>query len=119
MRDTLGRTGDELPNDLGDPLPGLSTERTATSEEVRMEYGPALADALTEGLVGVWRGPIPSVYGVHFINVREVAPSYVPPLDDIAPEVREHYLRGVREELRVRRMNELLDAYTVNVERLP
>jgi hypothetical protein len=119
MRETLGRTGDGLPDELGDPLPGLSTEQTATSEEVRMEYGDALADALAEGFVGVWRGPIPSVYGVHFINVREVAPSYVPALDDIAPEVREHYLRGVREELRARRMNELLDAYSVEVERLP
>lgn len=119
MRATLDGAADERPKGLGDPLPGLSTEQTATSDEVRIEYGPAFADALADAIVGVWRGPIPSVYGVHFINVREVAPSYVPALDDIAPEVREHYLRGMREELRARRMEELVESYTIEVERLP
>lgn len=119
LREDLDALGDEKPKGLGDPLPGVRVEQTAKVSKLRAQYGTALADTVAEGVVGVWRGPIPSVYGVHFINVREVASSYLPSIDEIGPEVREDFLRGVRAELRERRMSELLESYTVRVERLP
>ncbi len=118
MRSTLESLGDKEPSGLGDPLPGVRSEQSASAKRLRAEYGTAVADAVEQGVVGVWRGPIPSVYGVHFVNVREVAPSFVPPLRDITPEVREDFLRELRDELRERRMAELLDAYAVHVEKV-
>jgi hypothetical protein len=119
MRAALDALGDERPDGLGDPLPGVRVEQSATLDKLRNEYGAALADAVGQAVVGVWRGPIPSVYGLHFINVREVAPTYIPSFDDVAPEVREDFLRRLKQELRERRMSELRDAYTVRVERVP
>ncbi len=84
-----------------------------------MAYGPELAEAVGEALVGVWRGPVSSVYGLHFIKVLEEEPARVPPLDAIVAEVRADLLREVRAELRKERMAALRDAYTVHIERMP
>ena len=119
MREELAALGDAPPTGLGDPLPGLRSEIVATASKVRTAYGPELADAVGEALVGVWRGPVPSVYGLHFIKVLEKEPARVPPLDAIRAEVRADLLREVRAELREERMAALRDAYTIHVERTP
>jgi hypothetical protein len=119
MRERLAALGDAPPMGLGDPLPGLRSEIVATPSKVRTAYGPDLADAVGEALVGVWRGPVSSVYGLHFIKVLEKEPARVPPLDAIVAEVRADLLREVRAELRKERMAALRDAYTVHIERMP
>ena len=117
MRLALEALGDRPPQGLGDPLPGLRTEQSASPSRVRSQLGESLASALVDGVEGVWRGPIQSVYGLHFIRVLEREPDYVPELKIIAPEVRADLLREIREQLRQQRMAELLDEY--EVERLP
>ena len=57
MREELAALGDAPPTGLGDPLPGLRSEIVATASKVRTAYGPELADAVGEALVGVWREP--------------------------------------------------------------
>ena len=46
-------------------------------------------------------------------------PARVPPLGVIGAEVRADLLREIEEELRDERMEALLDAYTVHIERVP
>ena len=72
-----------------------------------------------EAIAGTWRGPVSSVYGLHFIKVVATEPAYVPSLDVIVAEVRADRLREVRDELRKERMDALRDAYTVHIERVP
>jgi hypothetical protein len=118
MRNTLAGLGEgEAPVGLGDPLPGLRSEMEATSSDVRDDYGADVADVVSEGVVGVWRGPVRSVYGLHFIRVLETTPAVVPDLDAIEAEVRAHRLGEIREELRTERMAALRDAYDVRIER--
>jgi len=119
MREQLAALGDAPPTGLGDPLPGLRPEIVATPSKIRTAYGAALADAVGEGVVGVWRGPASSVYGLHFIRVLENEPARVPALDAIRAEVRADLLREIREEISKERMAALRDAYTVNIERAP
>jgi hypothetical protein len=119
MREQLDALGDAPPMGLGDPLPGLRPEVLATPSKVRAEYGSALADAVEQAIVGAWRGPIASVYGLHFIKVVSKEPARVPPLDTIGAEVRADLLREIREELRRERMAALRAAYRVRVERVP
>lgn len=119
MREQLAALGDAPPTGLGDPLPGLRPEILATPSKIRTAYGPELADAVGEGVVGVWRGPASSVYGLHFIKVLENEAARVPPLDAIRAEVRADLLRELQDELRKERMAALLDAYTVQIERAP
>lgn len=119
MRSTLDTLEARSPEGLGDPLPGVRTERSATVDKLRAELGTAFADAVGQGVSSVWRGPIPSVYGLHFVRVVETTPAYLPTLDDVALEVREDLLRSLREELRDRRMAALRERYSVQLERGP
>ena len=119
MRERLSAIGDAPPTGLGDPLPGLRAEQVTTPSEIRDEYGAALGQVVEEGIVGPWRGPVSSVYGLHFVRIIAKEPPYVPPLDVIAAEVRAARLQEIRDELRQERMAALRDAYTVHVVRAP
>jgi hypothetical protein len=119
MRAYLAKRGDGPPLGLGDPLPGLRPEQSATPSQVKNDYGFELALVIEEAVPGVWRGPAASVYGLHFVRVIDTDPAYVPPLDVIDLEVREDRLREIRDELRSERMDALRGAYIVHVEGAP
>ena len=117
MRDRLTELDDSAPSRLGDPLPNLRSEQSATPSELEDDYGPELAGLVQEGLIGAWRGPVSSVYGLHFIKVIDQEPAYVPPLDVIGAEVRADRLRELRKALEQERMAALRDAYRITIER--
>ncbi len=119
MRAQLDALGEAPPKGLGDPLPGLRPVQSSTVSEVRANYGEELSTVIGEGLVGSWRGPVSSVYGMHFVRVLEKEPPSVPALTIIAPEVRADLLSEIKEELREERMKALRDAYVVHIERSP
>jgi len=119
MREQLASLGDSAPAGLGDPLPGLRPELLTSPSSIRADYGGELADVVAEAVVGVWRGPASSVYGLHFIKVLDKEPARVPPLRAIGAEVRADLLAEIQTELRKERMDALVDAYTVRVERVP
>jgi parvulin-like peptidyl-prolyl isomerase len=119
MRQQLSTLGDQSPKGVGDPLPGLRSEQSATLAKLQDDYGAEVARVVEEAIAGTWRGPVSSVYGLHFIRVTGKDPAYVPPLDVIGVEVRADWLREVRDELRKERMEALRDAYTVHIERVP
>jgi hypothetical protein len=119
MRERLSELGDAAPVGLGDPLPGLRVERSATVSELRNDYGPELASLVEEAVLGAWRGPVSSVYGLHFVKVLEQQPAYVPAIEVIGAEVRADRIREIRKELSEERMAALREAYSVHIERLP
>jgi len=119
MRERLAALGDSAPAGLGDPLPGLRPEQSATPSELKDDYGAELAVAVGEAVVGAWRGPVSSVYGLHFVKVIGTKPAYVPPLDVIGAEVRADRLREIRKEVREERMAALREAYRITIERAP
>lgn len=119
MREQLSTLGDERPRGLGDPLPGLRPEQSGTPSQINNDYGAALAQIVEEAVADVWRGPVSSVYGLHFVRVTGKEPGYVPSLDIIGAEVRADRLREIRDELGKERMDALRGAYTVHVERVP
>jgi parvulin-like peptidyl-prolyl isomerase len=83
------------------------------------DYGAELAGVVEEALLGAWRGPVSSVYGLHFVKVIAAEAAYVPPLEVIGAEVRADRLREIRKELREERMAALREAYRVTIERAP
>jgi len=119
MRERLSELGDDAPVGLGDPLPGLRVERSATLAALRDDYGPEFASLVEEAVLGAWRGPVASVYGLHFVKVLDRQPAYVPGLDVIGAEVRADRIREIRDELSKERMKALRHAYTVRIQRLP
>ena len=120
MREQLSALEDDVAREgLGDPLPGLRSEQSATPSQVKDDYGVELAQVVGEAVPGVWRGPATSVYGLHFVRVIDKDPAYVPPLEVIAAEVRADRLREISDELGIERMEALRGAYTVHIERGP
>jgi hypothetical protein len=119
MRKRLADLGDAAPQGLGDPLPGLRAVQSSTASKIKANYGEELSVVVDEGVIGSWRGPVPSVYGVHFVRVLEKRPSSVPALTLIEAEVRANLLFEVRQELSRERMEALREAYVVHVERVP
>lgn len=119
MRAELSALGEKPPVGLGDPLPGLRPEQLVTASEIRDAYGAELARVVDEGIVGSWRGPVSSVYGLHFVRIVDEKPSYVPPLEAISAEVRADLLREIRKELREERMDALREAYRIRLVRAP
>ena len=119
MRARLEELGDAAPEGLGDPLPGLRAVQSSTASQIKTSYGAELAAVIDQGVVGSWRGPVPSVYGVHFVRVLEKEPSSVPALTIIGAEVRADLLSEIAQELREERMDALRNAYVVHVERTP
>jgi parvulin-like peptidyl-prolyl isomerase len=93
--------------------------QSSTASEIKANYGEELSVVVGEGVIGSWRGPVPSVYGVHFVRVLEKGPSSVPALTLIEAEVRANLLFEVRQELSRERMEALREAYVVHVERVP
>ena len=119
MGEQLSALGDGAPVGLGDPLPGLRSEQSATLTQIKSDYGAELAQFIDEAAIGEWRGPAESVYGLHFVRVIGRDPAYVPPLDVIVAEVRADRIREIRDELQKERMDALRGAYTVHIERAP
>jgi hypothetical protein len=119
MRGRLDALGDARPTGLGDPLPGLRQEQLTTAGEIQDEYGAQLGQVVEEAVVGPWRGPVPSVYGLHFLRIVAKEPPYVPPLAVIGAEVRGDLLLEIRKQLRQERMAALRDAYIIDLQRVP
>ncbi len=119
MRERLAELGDTAPTGLGDPLPGIRPEQSATPSELKDDYGAELASVVEEAVPGAWRGPVSSVYGLHFVKVIAVEAAYTPPLEVIGAEVLADRLREIRKELREARMAALREAYRVTIERAP
>lgn len=64
-------------------------------------------------------GPIQSGYGLHLVNVEEVVPGDVPPLEKIRPQVEREWRAaqsGKREEVLYRK---LLGKYTISRPAIP
>jgi hypothetical protein len=117
MRAKLQERGDEPPEGLGDPLPGLRSVQSKTVSEIAAGFGEDLADVVDQAVIGAWRGPVRTVYGLHFVRVLEKEPSSLPPLALIEAQVRADRLAEIKEALRKERMAALRKAYVVRVER--
>jgi hypothetical protein len=112
------RTGEELAS-LGDPLPGLRPVQSLRPTQWRASYGEPFADAVTRAEIGSWYGPVPSVYGLHFVRVLGRAERFLPPLEQIEAEVRADFLADKGRALAEQRLDALRNAYTVQVRRWP
>jgi hypothetical protein len=119
MRTKLADLGDAAPQGLGDPLPGLRAVQSSTASEIKANYGEELSVVVDKGVIGSWRGPVPTVYGGHFVRVLEKEPSSIPALTIIEAEVRANLLSEIKKELSKERMEALRGAYVVHVERVP
>lgn len=86
-----------------------------TPEQVTREFGAAFAEALFKLRPGGWSGPVQSGYGWHLVEVDALLPGRVPAFEEVAPEVREAWLRDRQRELSENAYAVMLARYRVEV----
>lgn len=89
------------PSLLPQSLAGVS------EDEIARHFGDDFARAAHAAETGVWTGPIPSTFGLHFLRVGARWPAVDPPLFEVEAGVRARVQRD-REEAALRRLLEQL-----------
>lgn len=115
--------------DLDEAVLGKSDERTLETvlavEPERLRALPSLserdlasifstdfaAQIVTSG--GDWVGPFPSNRGRHWLRVRQIQPSGIPPLDSVVEQVRLDWITQEEERRQREQVAELLSSYTL------
>jgi PPIC-type PPIASE domain len=81
------------------------------------QFGDQFAAVLGELPSGQWRGPVASTYGTHLVRVGDRTEGRVPTLDEVRDVVRRDWTNAQQAEADEKFYQELLQRYTVTVER--
>ena len=103
---------------LGDSFLLEHTFQSTRTSEVAKQFGEEFAAKLGELSPGQWQGPIESGYGVHLVLVSERTEGRLPELAEVRDVVRREWDNARRLEGNGKFYQELLQRYTVTVERL-
>jgi hypothetical protein len=102
---------------LGDSFLLEHTFQSTPTSEVAKQFGDEFAARLGELSPGQWQGPIESGYGVHLVLVSERTEGRLPELTEVRDIVRREWDNARRLEGNGKFYQELLERYTVTVER--
>jgi hypothetical protein len=103
--------------EAGDPttLP-LRFDNVAESG-IRNSLGEPFVKALAQIAPGQWNGPINSDYGIHLLQVIERTERRSPALAEVRESVKRDWERARRAEATAKSYQNLLQRYTVTIER--
>jgi len=87
------------------------------ASEVAARFGDDFAAKLGALPLGRWQGPVASGYGMHLVLIGTRTESRVPALPEVRDAVRREWTNARRLEANERFFQELLQRYTVTVER--
>ncbi len=108
----LASNGAAVAQELSDPF-SRPNELTASLAKIRETFGVGFEEALDEGLIGSWQGPIPSAHGLHWVRTEERIPARLPEVSEIRGQLLHHYRRVHREEHMRRRLAGLRTRYEI------
>jgi len=80
-------------------------------------FGEGFAKQIAAVEPGLWRGPIFSSFGAHFIFIDERSPGSLPPLDTVREAVQREWLNARRVEAEDKLYRTLRDRYQIVVEK--
>jgi PPIC-type PPIASE domain len=104
---------------LGDATLLPASVDSAPASELARVFGQEFADAVAALPVGGLRGPIPSSYGVHLVELRAREPGRTPALAEVRPAVERDLLRARADEAGEAFYQSLRQRYTVRIEAGP
>lgn len=103
---------------LGDPTLLPSSLENVDPATISRAFGEEFAGSLRSLPMGVWSGPIASVYGVHIVRLRARQDGVAPSLADVRDQVLREWMHARKQEIEAQRLNALLAQYSVEI-RLP
>jgi len=116
---TIGRalaaTGSDAADRLGDPFP-RGPRILASRAELARTFGKEFVEALDPAARGLWQGPLPSVYGLHWVRMGDPVPARDPRLDEVRAQVEQDLLEGRRARHLRSRLDALRAGYEIRVE---
>jgi PPIC-type PPIASE domain len=104
---------------IGDPFLLGEEFRQMLQSDVSHTFGEAFAKQLSAVEPGLWRGPISSSFGAHFIFVDERTKGGLPPLNTIRGAVQREWLNAHRIEAEQKLYQALLERYQIVMETAP
>ena len=104
---------------LGDPFLLQSTYANRPIADIRGEFGPHFARAVSEQEPRTWQGPVASGYGVHAVRVHERTDATLPDWSDLREELRADWMTDRQREMARRAYETLRRRYQVLVEGMP
>ena len=120
IADTLARTSAPVDTStIGDPFLLGEEFREMSQSDVARTFGEGFAKQLSAVEPGLWQGPIPSSFGVHFVILDERAKGSLPPLDTVRETVQREWLNARRIETEQKLYRSLRDRYQIVVETPP
>ena len=84
-----------------------------SAEEIRRDFGNDFAENFNNPVLGIWIGPIESVYGYHIVKILEKSKSYTPTLDQIIEKVEVDYFLEEKQKSLDSYLNELREKYKI------
>ena len=85
----------------------------ATRRDLVMAFGAQFADSVEKLSDDEWHGPIESVQGVHFVQIKERAPPSVPKFEDVESYLRQEWLMTKTREGQQARVDEIRGKYRI------
>jgi len=104
---------------LGDPFLLGEEFHSLSQTDVVHTFGEEFARRISTVEQGLWQGPIPSGFGLHFVFVSERTQGRLPPLDTIRPAVRNEWSNQRRLEAEQALYRKLRNRYQIVVEAPP
>jgi hypothetical protein len=97
---------------LGDPFP-QSRQLHAAPAEIERILGPGFLARLDLERIGAWQGPLPSVYGRHWVLVEGRSTARPATLDEVRARVERDWRAERRRQRLARRLGELRLRYEI------
>lgn len=118
MLNELNGPGSSLDSEgAGDPTTLPLRFDNVTESGIKNSLGEPFAEALAQIAPGQWNGPIKSDYGMHLVQVIERTERRSPALAEVRESVKRDWERARRVEASAKSYQNLLQRYTVTIER--
>ena len=113
---TTLKSGEALPEDVGDRLLLPMQYAQVTEREVRSALGESFARDLFALPADQWMGPVASGYGIHLVMVNGIAAETMPPFEAIREEAEREWRYEKEETLQDTFMKALREKYQITIE---
>ena len=103
------------PESLGDPTMLQYQYKLVTQSEISRWFGEEFSMEVVGFKAGVWKGPVFSRIGFHFVWIENQVAGRLPELAEVRDQVEREYLRQRQQELKDMAYRKLLEGYEVDI----
>lgn len=104
---------------LGDSFLLQSNYTNKTISEIRVKFGSQFAETVWKQRAGIWRGPVPSGYGMHAVYVHKHTDPKLPDFGDMRERLKADWMGERQRDIARKAYEKLRGRYRVLLEGMP